>query len=657
MTKQIQDPETGELISLLPVNSQTPPPFVVDSIIYFNKELGDPAPYYKRYIENYIDPRWFGAKGSGTIDDSVAFKKAVSFCQESKHKILLISEGCIFELGGKLIDIGEITLCFTGGIIKNATLKGFSSNTYAPTSWIDAGCYQIFDTDVILMDNWTSAQGTVWADWYGSIANNYSSTDLKYSIEALNKVFKTITLNKGHYFSDICNIQVNSLIGQGIDSTIIDIRLQNDGDYGFLIGKKGGNTNERTFNNVISNLYISMGAETKSLKGTAGIVLGATQEPLIENVKINNVETFGTENELRIFTENIETRYQELNCGLLIDGLGELATVSNLMTISQVGVFYKTSFDFINFVDYTHWGRGYDFSTVFIAGESGSNSTFTGSQSWSKVLFGLYAMPADIEANFTNWLIENLRIEQLAELEYATGKYIGASIYIGNQMWLNNLIVRNTMLGGTSNGVILNNLKTGYVELDNIKQYFNAHSKKAIQVEFIDNTVSCISLKNVQLHGDFDLVKAAIIDDSYSLIDDTKEGVSQKIISRRNCIKTSVNGNILYKQKEFLPKNNINFVSIIKSKTSDWPNNQRCKKIDISVIGINRAYYMKFYYFKDGSFRIVDVSKNTAQESEIIVSPGIIENKFTVVKGDYLFLFNRFNEDVQVFIDHEDLIY
>lgn len=654
-TKQIQDPKTEELISLLAVNSQTPLP--VDNIIYFNKESGDPAPYYKRYIENYIDPRWFGAEGSGTIDDSAAFKKAVSFCQKSKYKTLLIPDGCIFDLGAQLIDIGEITLCFTGGIIQNATLKGFSSDTYAPTSWIDAGCYQIFMANVVLMDNWTSTQGTVWADWYGSIANNYGSTDLKYSVEALNKVFKTVTLNKGHYFSDKCNIQLNSLIGQGIDSTIIDIRLQKDGDYGFLIGKKGGNTNERTFNNVISNLYISMGSEAKSLKGTAGIVLGATQEPLIENVKINNVEAFETENELRIFTENIETRYQELNCGLFIDGLGELATISNLMTMSQVGIFYKTSFDFINFEDYTHWGGAHDFSTIFIAGKSGSNSTFTGSQSWSKGLFGLYAMPADVEANFTNWLIENLRIEQLAEIEYANGKYMGASIYIGNQMWLNNLIVRNAMLGGTSNGVILNNLKTGYVELDNIKQYFNAHSKTAIQVSFDNNSVSCISLKNVQIDGEFDLVNTAIVDNSYSLIDSTKEGISQKIISNRNCVKTSVNGNIIYKQKEFIAEDNISYFSIINTKPSEWPDNQKCKKIDISVIGINRAYYIKFYYFKDGSFRIVDVSKNTAQEPEVIVGPGIIANKFTIVKGDHLFLFNRLNEAVQVFIDHEDLIY
>lgn len=208
-TKQIEDPNTGELISLLPLTSA--PPYV-DNIIYFDGTSTDPYSHYKRHIDNYVDIRWFGAKGNDPVADSNAFEKAINFCKTSEYTILLIPEGYTFDLDGETFDIGEITLKFTGGIIKNATLNGNSSSEYAPTSWIDAGCYKIFE-NVTLTNGWTSTSGTVWADWYGSIANNYSSADLKDSIDSLNEVFKVVTLNEGKYYSNKCNIEVNSLIG------------------------------------------------------------------------------------------------------------------------------------------------------------------------------------------------------------------------------------------------------------------------------------------------------------------------------------------------------------------------------------------------------------------------------------------------------------
>lgn len=626
----------------------------LDGIIFRKRPTGK---CYKRYIKNDIDIRWFAAKGDGTTDDSNAFINAAKFCKNTEHKILLIPEGYIFNLGEKTIDIGEITLRFTGGVIKNATLNGNGPNEYAPTSWIDAGCYKIFE-NVTLANNWTSTSGTVWADWYGSIANDYSSADLKDSIDLLNKVFKIITLNEGKYYSDKCKIKINSLIGQGMHKTIIDFRAKNDEDYGILIGNKGGGTAERTEYNVISDLVISIGSQSKDLKGTAGIVLGSAHKPIIENVKIQNSDDFVSETQLRDFIAHTETEYQNLNCALLIDGLGELATINNLITMSQVGILYKTSFDFINFNNYSHWGNDHGFCTVFVGTQSGSNTTFTGSQSWSKGLYGFYALPADTEANFTNWLIENLRIEQLNTLENPeTGKYIGASFYFGNQMWVNNFIIRNAMLAGTSNGVILNNLKTGFVELDNIKQLQDKHIKTALQVEFLPVSVSCVNLKNVQIDGTFELLNSVFIEDDYSLLDETRNGISGKILNKRNCIKSVVNENIIYKQKEVVSKDNINYLPIVNTNPDKWPVNQKCKKIDISVIGTNTAHFIRFYYFKNKTYRIVEVSKDAANLDEILISPTIVSNKFSVVIADDLFLFNRFNENVQVFIDHEDLVF
>ncbi|SIT07613.1 hypothetical protein SAMN05421786_10510 [Chryseobacterium ureilyticum] len=652
-TKQIEDPNTKELISLLPLATA---PAYIDNIIYFSGTSQDPYPYYRRYIENYVDIRWFGAKGNDPVADSSAFEKAINFCKTSEHKILLIPEGYTFDLNDKTFDIGEITLRFTGGIIKNATLIGNGPSIYSPTSWIDAGCYQIFE-NITLTNNWASTNGTVWADWYGSIADDYNSVDLKTSIDALNKVFQIVTLNEGKYYSNECNIKVNSLIGQGIHKTIIDFRPRKNGDYGLLIGNKGGDTSQRTEYNVVSNLVVGIGSQTKDLKGTAGIVLGATHKPLIENVKIQNSADFESADTLIDFNANIESKHQDLNCALLIDGLGELATINNLITSSQVGVLYKTSFDFINFNNYTHWGYDFGFCTVFVGSQSGSNITFTGSQSWAKGLYGFYALPSNEEANFTNWVIENLRIEQLSTFEDSdTGKYIGASFYIGDQMWLNNFIIRNTMLAGTSNGIILNNTKTGFIELDNIKQLHDQHVKTALQVEFLPVSISCVNLKNVQIDGTFELLNSVFIEDDYSLTDETRNGISGKILNKRNCVKSVVNENIIYKQKEVILKDNATYLTIVNSNPSKWSANQKCKKIDISVIGTNTASFIKFYYFQNKTFRIVEVSKDSANHDEILVTSTATSGKFNVLVSDDLFLFNRFNEDVQVFIDHEDLV-
>lgn len=443
--------------------------------------------------------------------------------------------------------------------------------------------------------------------------------------------------------------------------TIIDFRLQNCGDYGLLIGNKGGDTNERTDYNKISNLSINLGNETKQLKGTAGIVLGSAHKPIIENVRIENTEKFESEDKLIEFNADAANKYPDLNCALLIDGLGELATINNLVTMSQVGILYKTSFDFINFNNYSHWGNDHGFCTVFIGTQSGSNTTFTGSQSWSKGLYGFYALPANTEANFTNWLIENLRIEQLNTLEDPeTGKYIGASFYFGDQMWVNNFIIRNTMLAGTSNGVILNNLRTGFVELDNIKQFHDEHIKTPLQVKFLPLSVSCVSLKNVQIDEKglkaFELLNSVFIEDDYSLMDEARNGISGKILNKRNTVKSVVNENIIYKQKETVLKDNVNYFPIDNTDPTKWPANQQCKKIDISVIGTNTASFIRFYYFKNKTFRIVEVSKDAANQDEILISPTIISNKFSIITADDLFLFNRFDEDVKVFIDHEDLV-
>lgn len=82
MSKQIQDPQTGEFITLVPVthwyNGNTMSDTYVDNILYFKGETTDDAAYYKRYIEDHINVKWFGAKGDGS-DATVSIQNAFNY--------------------------------------------------------------------------------------------------------------------------------------------------------------------------------------------------------------------------------------------------------------------------------------------------------------------------------------------------------------------------------------------------------------------------------------------------------------------------------------------------------------------------------------------------------------------------------------------------
>ncbi|SHK36323.1 right-handed parallel beta-helix repeat-containing protein [Chryseobacterium polytrichastri] len=70
ITKHIQDPKTGEMISLIPVTHWYKGTLMEDSfcdeIIYFKGKPEDSDRYYKRYIEDHINVKWFGAMGDGS---------------------------------------------------------------------------------------------------------------------------------------------------------------------------------------------------------------------------------------------------------------------------------------------------------------------------------------------------------------------------------------------------------------------------------------------------------------------------------------------------------------------------------------------------------------------------------------------------------------
>ncbi|WP_449387148.1 glycosyl hydrolase family 28-related protein [Chryseobacterium lineare] len=128
MSKQIQDPQTGEFITLVPVthwyNGDDMSDTYVDDILYFKGETTDDYDYYIRYIEDHINVKWFGAKGDGsdaTASIQHAFNYLIDMCKyrlepDSYHQLCC------------LIPDGRYKITSTLLFPKSCTLKGESKH-------------------------------------------------------------------------------------------------------------------------------------------------------------------------------------------------------------------------------------------------------------------------------------------------------------------------------------------------------------------------------------------------------------------------------------------------------------------------------------------------------------------------------------------------
>ncbi|MCW3161119.1 glycoside hydrolase family 55 protein [Chryseobacterium oryctis] len=128
-TKQIQDPQTGEVISLIPVTKWYDGTIMTDSkcdeIIYFKGTIEDPDLYYKRYIEDHINVKWFGAVGDGVHDDTINIQSAFNFLlsmRDVRENSNSSCNLCCFIPDGKY-KISSMLLFPT-----SCTLKGASEN-------------------------------------------------------------------------------------------------------------------------------------------------------------------------------------------------------------------------------------------------------------------------------------------------------------------------------------------------------------------------------------------------------------------------------------------------------------------------------------------------------------------------------------------------
>lgn len=572
------------------------------------------------------------AMNDSFIDDVVYIKKGNDYYVLTDFLNGIISKN--LDLRGKILNFGK-KIEFRGGILSNGTIDGENTT-------IIADAVKIFELNLTLSGKFNASK--VCVEWFGSIPNDYSSVDLKDSIDKLNAVFFDINLNEGVYFTNKCNIQINGISGKGVNNTIVDFRCKSN-DRGFILGVDNGGINDRTYRNYIKNLKCSFDSSSKA-EGVYGILVGATHKPLVENVQVSmNAQNLILNNsELLDINSNISTKWNKLNAGLCFNGAGEVADVSNFMTLSTVGIMFRQNYDFIQFIDYMSWNGENGFSTVFVVNDTGSNIVFSGSQSWSQGLYGFYAMPCNtIAGSFVNYKIENVRIEQLSHVKQ-NDKLVGCNFHIGEQYYLHSLLLNNIMFSGETNGINLTNIRVGNVVLENIGTFDNPAIPKdySVKVEMQAGMGSYVSLINVRLAGEImgDVKKV-------SDLNEIKLFPNEIVYSKSDDKRLLMN-----KQVIEIQSGNTNYLNIENTNVSHWKAGQ-IKRIKVVVVSASTADFVEFVFYADKTYKILSQMVG----SNIVFSQSIQDEKFTLIidGSGIIFMFNKIGQKVLTIIDSEDI--
>lgn len=459
--------------------------------------LKENGKYYKKKLNSVINPLDFGAKGDGISDDSQAFISALNYASKNDIQLIEIKGDYVFNLKQKTIDIPRrLTLKFIGGILKNGTLIGNNTSIVAEP-------VRIFD-DIALVGTFID-NASAYVEWYGTFPNDINSVDLKHSLQKLNAVFFNIKLNSGIYYTKIGNIHLKGIKGVSQNKTFIELNTNESNTLLFHIGKVGGTVAERTYE---SNSLESVGlvlSSSKKVFGNALLVVGASHKSQIRDVKfiMNSNNTSNTHSELVKMTQN-ESLIDKANVAIVFDGSSELTNFDNIFTLSDIGIKFNKNADFVNINNYTSWNGNNGFSTVYFKDTTSSNIIFSGNQSWSQGVYGVYARNATGYNNFVNVKFENLRIEQLNPNIKDNDKVIATSFRFGDYIHLPNLNFTNVMLAGTANGFRFGKVKDGRITVRETEVFYDKtiNREYALAIEFQESSSLKLELFSAQLPQD-----------------------------------------------------------------------------------------------------------------------------------------------------------
>ena len=367
------------------------------------------------------------------VDGVVYFKNNDVYYVLTDFKNGIITKD--FDLKGGTFTAGD-KLEFRGGSFSNGTIQG--NNTT-----IIADAVKIFGLDLVLSGKFNAS--AVYVEWYGSIANDYTSVDLAISLQKLYKVFSAINLNSGVYYTNIGGVKVKKLIGVSKAETIIDVRTDNLEGFFCNIGTINGNYDERSFSDEISHLSLSIQSETgKRTKGITGIVVGATQKSIINDVRIMINASFMqlTADDLLIIKSDVKNNIDNYcNKGIEFVGSTELDTIENTFIYADIPISFNSGCDFVNIN-----------TSVFACGLNGlTNIYFNGGQytninivdiSINQGLHGIYF--DNTETGLLSGIsINDSRIEQLNRIKQ-DGKFLGCAVYMGDCDWVDGIIFKNS---------------------------------------------------------------------------------------------------------------------------------------------------------------------------------------------------------------------
>lgn len=459
--------------------------------------LKENGKYYKKKLNSVINLLDFGAKGDGISDDSQAFISALNYASKNDIQLIEIKGDYVFNLKQKTIDIpGRLTLKFIGGILKNGKLIGNNTSIVAEP-------VRIFD-DITLAGTFID-NASAYVEWYGTFPNDINSVDLKHSLQKLNAVFFNIKLNSGIYYTKIGNIHLKGIKGASQNKTFIELNTNESNTLLFHIGKVGGTVAERTYE---SNSLESVGlvlSSSKKVFGNALLVVGASHKSQIRDVKfiMNSNNTSNTHSELVKMTQN-ESLIDKANVAIVFDGSSELTNFDNIFTLSDIGIKFNKNADFVNINNYTSWNGNNGFSTVYFKDTTSSNIIFSGNQSWSQGVYGVYARNATGYNNFVNVKFENLRIEQLNPNIKDNDKVIATSFRFGDYIHLPNLNFTNVMLAGTANGFRFGKVKDGRITIRETEVFYDKtiNREYALAIEFQESSSLKLELFSAQLPQD-----------------------------------------------------------------------------------------------------------------------------------------------------------
>jgi len=252
-------------------------------------------------------------------------------------------------------------LQFEGGILVNGNIRGNRTR-------IKADRIKIFE-NINLTGSFHSTTGFAYPEWYGIFPYN-NTLDIVDGLEKLDDVFFDISIGPGDYFTKKGEYSVKGIAGTSMATSRIIMETEKSNTFLFFMGKIGGTLKDRSYTyNYIKDLTLFITSKTgaNKLRGNKGIIIGAVHKPYIENVKVQQSESYQrfTQTDLEQFVKN-GNKLNDANIGIDFNGDSELTHLRNVFTLADVGIVFSKYTDIVYADEYINVCGLYGIANIYI---------------------------------------------------------------------------------------------------------------------------------------------------------------------------------------------------------------------------------------------------------------------------------------------------